>query len=443
MSRNPERTRIARLDAGQADFDARLEALTAWDASLDAGVMDVVNRILEDVLGRGDAALVEYTRRFDGLEAETAVDLEIPLDECRAALEALDASARESLAFAAERIRAYHAHQRLPGFDYRDPAGHRLGQRVVPLARVGVYAPGGKASYPSTVLMCVVPARVAGVGEIVLVTPAARGELNPWVLAAAAVAGVDRVFAVGGAQAIGALAFGTGTVPRVDKIVGPGGAFVAAAKKQVFGPVGIDMVAGPSEILVLADDAAPVPLLVADLFSQAEHDESAQALLVTPSATLADRVHDEIDRQLAQAPRRAVIEQSLGDRGALITCRDLDQAVAIANRVAPEHLELMVSGAQALVERLDTAGAVFVGPGTGEVLGDYVAGPSHVLPTAGTGRWASPLSVYDFQKRISVIEVGAAGLPELARHADRLARAEGLHAHAAAARMRAGTNEQE
>lgn len=431
---------LRELRADAADFDAELTRLTEWDASLDPDLVQRVAGIIADVRQRGDAALLELTARFDGLSAAAIQGLRIDADRCAAALASLPDADRASLEFAAERIRAYHAHQQLDGFEYVDALGHRLGQRVTPLARVGVYAPGGQASYPSTVLMSAVPARVAGVGEIVLTTPASGGELNPWVLAAAAIAEVDEVWAVGGAQAVAALAYGTEGIGRVDKIVGPGGAWVAAAKQQVFGPVGIDMVAGPSEILVIADDNAPVEWLVADLFSQAEHDESAQALLVTPSTALVAAVQREVARQLADAPRAAIIERSLFRRGAIVITEDLAQAVAVANRVAPEHLQLMVDDPDALLPSLCNAGAIFIGAGTGEVVGDYVAGPSHVLPTAGTARYASPLSVYDFVKRTSLIRCDAGGLGPLLTHADRLAQAEGLAAHAAAARFRLGAN---
>jgi histidinol dehydrogenase len=421
--------RLSTLDAG---FDASLDALTRYDAAQDDSVEAAARAIIADVRKRGDAAVLEYTRKFDRLQAQSMSELEVPPAKLQAALAALPALQREALQTAAARVRAFHERQRAQSWEFTDAEGTRLGQRVTPLAKVGVYVPGGKAAYPSTVLMNVIPAKVAGVGEIVMVSPNAE----PMVLAAAALAGADRVLAIGGAQAVAALAYGTETVPRVDKIVGPGNAYVAAAKRQVFGQVGIDMIAGPSEILVIGDGATPPDWVAMDLFSQAEHDERAQSILVSPSKEYLDAVEASIAKLLPTLARREVAEASLAARGALIQTRSLDEACAIADRVAPEHLELSVADAEALLPLLHNAGAIFLGRWSSEAIGDYCAGPNHVLPTAGTARFSSPLGVYDFQKRTSVIGVSEAGARSLGKVAQTLAEGEGLSAHARSAEMR-------
>ena len=428
--------KIRRLDTRAEGFDPEFERLLAFEATLDRTVERTVEDILADVRKRGDEALLEYTRRFDGVDAPGMAALSISQDELDEALTSLPDAQRQALEAAAARIRRYHERQVVSSWDYREDDGTRLGQIVTPLDRIGVYVPGGKAAYPSTVLMNTLPAKVAGVREVVMVVPTPDGVRNPLVLAAAAVAGVDHVFAIGGAQAVGALAFGTGTVPRVDKIVGPGNRYVAAAKRQVFGRVGIDMVAGPSEILVVADGSTPADWVAMDLFSQAEHDELAQSLLLCPDAGYLDAVEVEMRRLLAGMPRREVIQASLQGRGALVLVRDLAEACEVANRVAPEHLELSLRDPANWVSRIRNAGAVFLGRYTSESLGDYCAGPNHVLPTAGTARFSSPLGVYDFQKRTSLIEVSSAGARTLGKIAGVLADGEGLPAHAAAARMR-------
>lgn len=427
---------IARLDSSSVDFDARLEGLLAFENTQDASIDAAVAGILEDVRRRGDAAVLDYTRRFDRVDAPSMAALEIPQQDLRAALDRLGTPQRRALEQAAARIRAYHEHQPLASWRYTEPDGTVLGQQVTPLDRVGVYVPGGKAAYPSTVLMNTLPAKVAGVPEVIMVVPTPGGERNALVLAAAAVAGVDRVLAIGGAQAVGALAYGTAAVPAVDKIVGPGNAYVAAAKRRVFGVVGIDMVAGPSEILVICDGLTSADWIAMDLFSQAEHDEMAQAILLTPEAAFADAVAASMARQLASMPRKDVIARSLADRGALIKVRDLDEACAIANRIAPEHLELSVADPDAWIGELRHAGAIFMGRYASEALGDYCAGPNHVLPTARTARFSSPLGVYDFQKRTSLIQVSRAGAATLGIVAGELADGEGLPAHAASARYR-------
>lgn len=430
------RLAIARLDTSSADFDRALDALLAWDVSEDDRVVATVRDIIADVRRRGDAALLELTRRFDRLEVASPDALEIPRTELDAALSGLPVADREALDAAAARIRAYHARQPAGAFEFEDDFGNRLGTRVTALDRVGVYVPGGQAAYPSTVLMTVIPARVAGVREIVVTVPTPGGVRNPLVLAALAMAGVDRVFSVGGAQAIAALAYGTATIPRVDKIVGPGGAFVAAAKRLVFGPVGIDSIAGPSEILVVADGTAPVDWIALDLFSQAEHDEAAQAILLCPDAAYIARVEEAMARIVDSMARRDIIRRSLERRGALIRTRDLAEAIEVANRIAPEHLELALADPAAWLPRVRHAGAIFLGAASSETLGDYVAGPSHVLPTFGTARFASPLGVHDFQKRSSLIGISRAGADALGRLAAQIARGEGLDAHARAAEAR-------
>jgi len=427
---------MRRLSSSDADFDSRLEALLAFEGAQDEAVDVATAKILDEVRGRGDAALLEFTERFDRWTPASAAALEVPMARAREALEGLPAAERDALRFAAERIRAYHERQRQDSWRAREADGTELGQQVTPLDRVGLYVPGGKAAYPSSVLMSAVAAKVAGVPELVMVTPTPDGALNAPVLAAAAIAGVDRIFRIGGAQAVGALAFGTASVPRVDKIVGPGNAYVAAAKRRVFGRVGIDMVAGPSEVLVIADASAHADWVAMDLFSQAEHDEIAQAILVSPDAGLIDRVAESMHRQLEAMPRRRIISASLANRGALIRVRDLAEACEIANRAAPEHLELAVADPEALLPLIRHAGAIFLGHHASESLGDYCAGPNHVLPTSRTARFSSPLGVYDFQKRSSIISVSARGAQSLGRVAATLARAEGLEAHARSAEWR-------
>ena len=429
----------ARLSCASATFEAEFQARLHWSAETDAGIETRVAEILADVRARGDVAVLECTRRFDALDAPDMAALTLSADELRAAFESLPVAQREALQAAAARVRSYHeAQKRASGesWSYRDADGTLLGQKVTPLDRVGIYVPGGKAAYPSSVLMNAIPAHVAGVGEIIMVVPTPRGERNPLVLAAAHVAGVTRAFTIGGAQAVAALAWGTTTVPAVDKITGPGNAYVAAAKRRVFGQVGIDMIAGPSEILVLADGSTPPDWVAMDLFSQAEHDELAQSILLSPDAAYLDAVQREIERLLPQMPRAAIIAKSLNDRGALIHTRSMEEACAIANRIAPEHLEISSHEPARWEPLLKHAGAIFMGAYTSESLGDYCAGPNHVLPTSGTARFSSPLGVYDFQKRSSLIEVSEVGAQTLGRIASVLAHGEGLQAHARAAEMR-------
>ncbi|TAN25477.1 MAG: histidinol dehydrogenase [Castellaniella sp.] len=427
---------INRLDARAADFDAALARLLAYDASQDEAIETTVRDILEDVRTRGDAAVLDYTRRFDHVAADSVAALEIPRTELQAALGGLPADQRHALEAAADRVRRYHEHQIAQTWTYTEPDGTMLGQQITPLDRAGLYVPGGKAAYPSSVLMNAIPAKVAGVRELIMVTPTPGGTRNPLVLAAAMLGGVDRVFALGGAQAVGALAYGTQTLPAVDKITGPGNAYVAAAKRRVFGTVGIDMIAGPSEILVLADGSTPAEWLAIDLFSQAEHDELAQAILLCPDAAYLDAVEAAMADALPRQPRVDILRTSLSRRGALIHVRDLDHACEIVNRIAPEHLELSVRDPQALLPNIRHAGAIFLGAYSSEPLGDYCAGPNHVLPTARTARFSSPLGVYDFQKRSSLIQVSQTGSQTLGRIADTLARGEGLYAHAQSARLR-------
>jgi len=428
--------KLRRLVSRDAGFDAALAALTRYEAAQDDSVEATVRAIIKDVRARGDAALLEYTRRFDRAQADSVAALEIPRAELDAALAGLPDARARALREAAARVRRYHERQLAQSWQYVEDDGTVLGQRVTPLERVGLYVPGGKAAYPSTVLMNALPAKVAGVGELVMVSPTPGGEKNALVLAAAALAGVDRVFALGGAQAVAALAYGTASVPRVDKIVGPGNAYVAAAKRQVFGQVGIDMIAGPSEILVIGDGSTPPDWIALDLFSQAEHDELAQALLLAPDAGYLDAVQKSIDTLLPSMPRRAVIEASLAARGALVQVRDLEEACALANRIAPEHLELSLAEPEAWLPKLKNAGAIFLGRWSSEAVGDYCAGPNHVLPTAGTARFSSPLGVYDFQKRSSLISVSRQGAATLGRVAATLAEGEGLVAHARSAEAR-------
>ncbi len=431
--------RPLRLSTTQADFEQRFKERLHWSGETDAAIEQRVAEILADVQKRGDAAVLEYTARFDGVQGKTLQDLELTQAELKAAFDGLPAAQREALQAAAQRVRSYHeAQKRASGesWSYRDADGTLLGQKVTPLDRVGIYVPGGKAAYPSSVLMNAIPAHVAGVGEIIMVVPTPRGEKNPLVLAAAYVAGVTRAFTIGGAQAVAALAYGTATVPGVDKITGPGNAYVASAKKHVFGKVGIDMIAGPSEILVLADGSTPADWVAMDLFSQAEHDELAQSILLCPDAAYIDAVQREIDRLLNEMPRAEIIAKSLNGRGALIHTRSMEEACAISNRIAPEHLEVSSRDPQQWEPLLKHAGAIFLGAWTSESLGDYCAGPNHVLPTSGTARFSSPLGVYDFQKRSSLIEVSEAGAQSLGQIASVLAHGEGLQAHARAAEMR-------
>ena len=433
---------LRRLETATAGFDDALQRLLHWSAETDAAIEERVAAIVADVRARGDAAVLDYTARFDRVQATSMAGLEIGAAELRAALAQITPAQRAALEAAADRVRDYHRRQLDAcgrSWQYRDADGTLLGQKVTPLDRVGIYVPGGKAAYPSSVLMNAIPAHVAGVGEIVMVVPTPDGERNPLVLAAAAVAGVDRLFAIGGAQAVAALAYGTASVPRVDKITGPGNAYVASAKRRVFGQVGIDMIAGPSEILVLADGTTPPDWVAMDLFSQAEHDELAQSILLAPDAAYLDAVQAAIDRLLPALPRRAVIRASLEGRGALIRTRSMDEACEIANRIAPEHLEVSAQEPQRWEPRLRHAGAIFLGRFTSESLGDYCAGPNHVLPTSGTARFSSPLGVTDFQKRSSLIEVSEAGARVLGPIASELAHGEGLQAHARAAEMRIET----
>jgi histidinol dehydrogenase len=433
----------ARLSTASTSFELDFRARLHWSAETDAGIEQRVAEILADVQQRGDAAVLDYTARFDGLQASSLTELELSQTELRQAFDALPLVQREALQAAAARVRHYHeAQKRASGesWSYRDTDGTLLGQKVTPLDCVGIYVPGGKATYPSSVLMNAIPAHVAGVGEIIMVVPTPHGEKNAMVLAAAYVAGVTRAFTIGGAQAVAALAYGTVTVPKVDKITGPGNAYVASAKKRVFGVVGIDMIAGPSEILVLADGTTPPDWVAMDLFSQAEHDELAQSILLCPDGGYIDQVQASIDRLLPEMPRRAIIAKSLSDRGALILTHSMEEACAISNRIAPEHLEVSSRDPQRWEPLLKHAGAIFLGAYTSESLGDYCAGPNHVLPTAGTARFSSPLGVYDFQKRSSLIEVSAAGAQHLGKIASVLAHGEGLQAHARAAEMRLHQN---
>jgi len=428
-----------RLRTDSADFETAFQARLHWSADTDAAIEQRVADILADVQQRGDAAVLEYTQRFDGLAAADMAALELTPAELKAAFDGLPDVQRDALQAAAARVRRYHEAQKHASgesWSYRDEDGTLLGQKVTPLDRVGIYVPGGKAAYPSSVLMNAIPAQVAGVGEIIMVVPTPQGAKNALVLAAAHVAGVHRAFTIGGAQAVGALAYGTQTVPKVDKITGPGNAYVASAKKRVFGTVGIDMIAGPSEILVLADGSTPADWVAMDLFSQAEHDELAQSILLCPDAAYIDAVQEAIDRLLPEMPRAAIIAKSLNDRGALILTRDMEEACALSNRIAPEHLEVSSQDPHRWEPLLRHAGAIFLGAYTSESLGDYCAGPNHVLPTSGTARFSSPLGVYDFQKRSSLIEVSEQGAQTLGRIASVLAHGEGLQGHARAAEMR-------
>ncbi|MDO9311802.1 MAG: histidinol dehydrogenase [Nitrosomonas sp.] len=428
--------RIKRFNSTDPDFDSNLEKLLAFENAQDDAVDITVAKILADIRSRKDAALIEYTNRFDRLSATSGKDLELSQENLRHSLEALPSVQRTALEQAAERVRSYHEKQPLNSWQYTDSDGTLLGQKITPLDRVGLYVPGGKASYPSSVLMNAIPAKVAGVKELIMVVPTPGGERNDMVLAAAAISQVDRVFTIGGAQAVGALAYGTETIPQVDKIVGPGNAYVAAAKRRVFGVVGIDMVAGPSEILVICDGKTDPDWIAMDLFSQAEHDEMAQSILLSPDTEFLDQVMHSIDRLLSEMPRKAVIRASLEDRGALIQVQSLDEACAIANRIAPEHLELSVDQPEIWVDKIRHAGAIFLGRNACEALGDYCAGPNHVLPTSRTARFSSPLGVYDFQKRSSLIQVSQQGAAKLGEIASVLAHGEGLQAHAMSAEYR-------
>lgn len=427
---------ITRLETGSANFAQSLDAILAWNEAEDAAIHGRVMEIIQRIRNDGDTALVELTRLYDRFDVANASDLELSPDELKKAWEGLPSDSAEALMVAAERIRLYADRQKMESWRYSEPDGTILGQQVTPLDKVGVYVPGGKAAYPSSVLMNAIPAKAAGVPEIVMVVPTPGGETNPLVLAAAYLAGIDRVFRIGGAQAVAALAYGTATVPRVDKIVGPGNIYVATAKKLVFGQVGIDMVAGPSEILVISDGGTDPDWIAMDLFSQAEHDEDAQAILISPDRAHLDAVEASIRRLLPTMERADVIRTSLSRRGALIEVRDLDEAADVANRIAPEHLELSVEDPESLVVAIRNAGAIFMGRYTAEVLGDYCAGPNHVLPTSGTARFSSPLGVYDFQKRSSLIFCSRQGADPLARTASVLARGEGLTAHARSAEYR-------
>ncbi len=430
---------IRHLDTAQPDFEAAFQKVLHWSADTDVEIENRVGAILADVRLRGDAAVLEYTGRFDHLQADSVAALELGAAELKAAFDSLPAAQADALQAAARRVRDYHERQKQAcglSWQYRDEDGTLLGQKVTPIDRVGIYVPGGKAAYPSSVLMNAIPAHVAGVGEIIMVVPTPRGEKNPLVLAAAHVAGVTRAFTVGGAQAVAALAYGTATIPKVDKITGPGNAYVASAKKHVFGQVGIDMIAGPSEILVLADGTTPPDWVAMDLFSQAEHDELAQSILLCPDADYIAKVQAEIERLLPSMQRADIIRASLEGRGALIHTRSMQEACDISNRIAPEHLEVSSNEPHQWEPLLKHAGAIFLGAYTSESLGDYCAGPNHVLPTSGTARFSSPLGVYDFQKRSSLIEVSEAGAQTLGQIASVLAHGEGLQAHAQAAEFR-------
>ncbi|AWM58913.1 histidinol dehydrogenase [Pseudomonas songnenensis] len=427
---------IRRLNAADADFARHLDHLLSWESVSDDGVNERVLEIIKAVRERGDAALVELTQRFDGLQVASMADLILPRARLEQALERITPAQREALEIAAERVRSYHERQKQDSWTYTEADGTVLGQKVTPLDRAGLYVPGGKASYPSSVLMNAIPAKVAGVPEVVMVVPTPRGELNELVLAAACIAGVDRVFTIGGAQAVAALAYGTESVPPVDKIVGPGNIYVATAKRHVFGKVGIDMIAGPSEILVVCDGQTDPDWIAMDLFSQAEHDEDAQSILVSPDAEFLDRVAQSIARLLPTLERADIARTSIEGRGALILVADMQQAIDVANRIAPEHLELSVAEPEQWLPQIRHAGAIFMGRYTAEALGDYCAGPNHVLPTSGTARFSSPLGVYDFQKRSSIINCSAEGASTLGKVASVLARGESLTAHARSAEYR-------
>mgnify|MGYP000615051997 FL=1 len=427
---------IRRFSSAQPDFSSQMDALLSWDSVSDTGVQQAVTDIVNNVRSRGDAAVIEYTNKFDRMDVTSMADLELSQQQLQDALDGLPETQRTALLAAAERVRSYHKHQQQDSWRYTEADGTVLGQKITPMDRVGIYVPGGKAAYPSSVLMNAIPAHVADVQEIIMVVPTPGGELNQLVLAAAAAAGVSRVFTIGGAQAVAALAYGTETVPGVDKIVGPGNIYVATAKRMVFGQVGIDMIAGPSEILVVCDGKTNPDWIAMDLFSQAEHDEDAQSILVSTDADFLDQVEASINTLLPTMERAEIIRTSLAERGALIHARSDDDAVAIINRIAPEHLELSVADPEAWLPSIRHAGAIFMGRYTAEALGDYCAGPNHVLPTSGTARFSSPLGVYDFQKRSSLIMCSADGASELGKVASTLARGEFLTAHARSAEYR-------
>ena len=427
---------IKRFDSSASNFQLELSKLLAWESVSDEAVFSTVSEILRAVKSHGDSAVLEYSQRFDGLTAVSVAALEMPAERLLQAYQDISTAEREALEQAGARIRAYAEHQKLESWEYTEADGTLLGQQISPLDRVGLYVPGGKAAYPSSVLMNAIPAVVAGVAELIMVVPTPQGVVNEMVLAAAHICGVDRVFTIGGAQAVAALAYGTETIPAVDKIVGPGNIYVATAKRMVFGTVGIDMVAGPSEILVICDGNTDPDWIAMDLFSQAEHDEDAQAILLSPQGEFLDRVEASIERLLEEMPRKQIIDQSMSTRGALIKVRDLDDAIDVANYIAPEHLELSVENAQQLAKSVRHAGAIFLGRYTAEALGDYCAGPNHVLPTSRSARFSSPLGVYDFQKRSSLIGCSEQGAAELGKVASTLARGEGLVAHARSAEFR-------
>ncbi|GAB2522303.1 histidinol dehydrogenase [Microbulbifer agarilyticus] len=427
---------IRRLDAGTAGFSRELDTLLAWESVADTRVEATVADILREVQSRGDAAVIEYTNRFDRRELQGAQDFCLQREDLQAALARIPADKRAALEAAAERVRAYHEHQLQASWQYQEADGTVLGQQITAMERVGIYVPGGKASYPSSVLMNAIPARVAGVDEILMVVPAPDNQLSDLVLAAAAIAGVDKVFTIGGAQAVAALAYGTEAIARVDKIVGPGNIFVASAKRAVFGQVAIDMIAGPSEILVICDGETDPDWIAMDLLSQAEHDEQAQSILLSPDADFLNAVERSLEKLLADLPREEIASRSLADRGALIQVRDIEQAIEVSNRIAPEHLEVSVDAPEQYLPKIRHAGAIFLGRYTAEALGDYCAGPNHVLPTSGTARFSSPLGVYDFQKRSSIIFCSPQGADTLGRVAATLAKGEGLDAHARSAEYR-------
>ena len=428
--------KLRRLKADAPGFKAELDALLAWEAVSDRRVAKAVEDIVEAVKNRGDDAVLEYTRQFDGSDASSLSELELSSDRLQQALARIAPELKTALEHAAERIRSYHSHQKQESWSYTEADGTVLGQQIRPLDRAGLYVPGGKAAYPSSVLMNAIPAKVAGVEELIMVSPTPGGKLNDVVLAAAAIAGVDRFFAIGGAQATAALAYGTETIPRGDKIVGPGNIYVATAKRQVFGQVGLDMIAGPSEILVVCDGQTNPDWIAMDLFSRAEHDEDAQSILLSPDATFLDAVKASMARLLPGLSRADIVRQSLAERGALLLVKDMEEVVSLINRIAPEHLELSVEEPEALLPKIRHAGAIFMGRHTPEALGDYCAGPNHVLPTSGTARFSSPLGVYDFQKRSSLIQCSVSGASELAKTASVLARGESLTAHAVSAEYR-------
>ena len=427
---------ITSLNYTDADFNQQLDDVLAWDASIDGDVSKIVADILADVKKRGNAAVIEYTNKFDRMSIADAAEFELNKSQLQQALESIDAEQRKALETAASRIRQYAEHQKMESWSYTEEDGTVLGQSVTAMDRVGLYVPGGKAAYPSSVLMNAIPAKVAGVPELIMVVPTPDGEVNELVLAAAAVSGVDRVFTIGGAQAVAALADGTETIPKVDKITGPGNTFVATAKRMVFGVVGIDMIAGPSEILVVCDGKTDPDWIAMDLFSQAEHDEEAQSILVSPDEDFIEQVKQSIERLLEEMPRKEIIKKSLEDRAAIISVDTMEQAIEVANHIAPEHLELSMDDAQAWAKKIRHAGAIFMGRYTAEALGDYCAGPNHVLPTSGTARFSSPLGVYDFQKRSSLIGCSHDGASELGKTASQLAHGEGLTAHARSAEYR-------